>query len=102
MKLSRIGWQLTVDNRGQRVKFDQDRSPECTFLASHVVCGSAPTTSCYLMGFDERSSKNCDHRKRWLEEKLKNLQRDEEAGCYNCRCRNMKNPTRESIDASHD
>ena len=32
----------------------------------------------------------------------KNLQRDEEAGWYNGRCRNMKNPTRESIDASHD
>ena len=73
MKLSRIGWQLTVDNRGQRVKFDQDRSPECTFLASHVVCGSAPATSCYLMGFDERFDKNFDHRKRWIEEKLKQL-----------------------------
>ena len=29
--------------------------------------------SCYLMGFDERSGKNFDHRKRWLEEKLKLL-----------------------------
>jgi hypothetical protein len=26
--------------------------------------------SCYLMGFDERSGKNFDHRKRWIEEKL--------------------------------
>ena len=69
-------------------------------VAVHLI--GETVRSCYLMGFDERSSKNCDHRKRWLEEKLKNLQRDEEAGCYNCRCRNMKNPTRESIDASHD
>ena len=29
--------------------------------------------SCYLMGFDERSGKNFDHRKRWIEEKLKQL-----------------------------
>ena len=29
--------------------------------------------SCFLMGVDERSGKNFDHRKRWLEEKLKHL-----------------------------
>ena len=29
--------------------------------------------SCFLMGFDERSGKNFDHRKRWIEDKLKIL-----------------------------
>jgi len=29
--------------------------------------------SCFLMGFDERSSRNFDHRKRWIEDKLKIL-----------------------------
>jgi len=29
--------------------------------------------SCYLMGFDERSGKNFDHRKPWIEVKLKQL-----------------------------
>ena len=30
--------------------------------------------SCYLMGGDERSGKNFDHRKRWIEDKLKTIQ----------------------------
>ena len=37
------------------------------WLVLKTVC------SCYLMGVDERSGKNFDHRKRWLEEKLKQL-----------------------------
>jgi hypothetical protein len=29
--------------------------------------------SCCLIGFDERSGKNFDHRKRWIEDRLKIL-----------------------------
>ena len=41
------------------------------FVAVHLI--GKTVRSCYLMGFDERSGKNFDHRKRWLEEKLKHL-----------------------------
>ncbi len=40
-------------------------------VAVHLI--GKTVRSCYLMGVDERSGKNFDHRKRWLEEKLKHL-----------------------------
>ena len=40
-------------------------------VAVHLI--GKTVRSCYLMGVDERSGKNFDHRKRWLEEKLKTL-----------------------------
>ena len=40
-------------------------------VAVHLI--GKTVRSCYLMGFDERSGKNFDHRKRWIEEKLKQL-----------------------------
>ena len=40
-------------------------------VAVHLI--GKTVRSCYLMGIDERSGKNFDHRKRWLEEKLKLL-----------------------------
>ena len=40
-------------------------------VAVHLI--GKTVRSCFLMGFDERSGKNFDHRKRWLEEKLKHL-----------------------------
>ena len=40
-------------------------------VAVHLI--GKTVRSCYLMGIDERSGKNFDHRKRWLEEKLKHL-----------------------------
>jgi uncharacterized membrane protein YsdA (DUF1294 family) len=36
-------------------------------LIGKTVC------SCYLMGFDKRSGNNFDHRKRWIEDRLRNL-----------------------------
>ena len=36
-------------------------------VAVHLI--GETVRSCYLMGFDERSDKNFDHRKRWIEEK---------------------------------
>ena len=41
-------------------------------VAVHLI--GKKVRSCYLMGVDERSGKNFDHRKRWLDEKLKHLQ----------------------------
>ena len=40
-------------------------------VAVHLI--GKTVRSCYLMGVDERSGKNFDHRKRWLEKKLKHL-----------------------------
>jgi hypothetical protein len=40
-------------------------------VAVHLI--GKTVRSCYLMGVDERSGKNFDHRKRWIEEKLKTL-----------------------------
>ena len=40
-------------------------------VAVHLI--GKTVRSCYLMGVDDRSGKNFDHRKRWLEEKLKHL-----------------------------
>ena len=40
-------------------------------VAVHLI--GKTVRSCYLMGFDERSGKNFDHRKRWIEDKLKIL-----------------------------
>ena len=40
-------------------------------VAVHLI--GKTVRSCYLMGVDKRSGKNFDHRKRWLEEKLKLL-----------------------------
>ncbi len=41
------------------------------FVAVHQI--GKTVRSCFLMGFDERSGKNFDHRKRWIEEELKLL-----------------------------
>ena len=40
-------------------------------VAVHLI--GKTVRSCYLMGVEERSGRNFDHRKRWLEEKLKLL-----------------------------
>ena len=40
-------------------------------VAVHLI--GKTVRSCFLMGFDEHSGKNFDHRKQWIEDKLKQL-----------------------------